>query len=146
MNEQKQYCTFYLGNLFFGVDVLKVQEVILFQDMTHVPLSSPSVSGLINLRGETVTAIDLRQRLELPSVELPEPPKNVIISAEGGTVSLLVDEIGDVIEPSEELLEAPPENLSGIAKDLITGVYKLNNNLMLVLDTERTVEFDAAIS
>ncbi|MEM9158309.1 MAG: chemotaxis protein CheW [Verrucomicrobiota bacterium] len=144
MSTATQYCTFYLGDLFFGIDVLQVQEVILYQDMTCVPLSSPVVSGLINLRGETVTAIDLRKRLELPEQDRNEPQKNVIISADGGTISLQVDEIGDVIEPSEELLEGPPETLKGIARDLVTGVYKLENQLMLVLDTEKTVEIDAS--
>ena len=146
MNHAKQFCTFYLGDLFFGVDVLQVQEVILHQDMTQIPLSSPVVSGLINLRGETVTAIDLRRRLKLPDEDIKEPQKNVIISAESGAVSLLVDEIGDVIEPDDELLETPPETLNGIACDLITGVYKLENQLMLVLDNEKVVDFDAAIS
>ena len=146
MNHATQYCTFYLGDLFFGIDVLQVQEVILHQDMTRVPLSSPVVSGLINLRGETVTAIDLRRRLELPIEQTTEPQKNVIISSESGAVSLLVDEIGDVIEPGDELLEDPPETLNGIASDLITGVYKLENHLMLVLDNEKVVDFDAAIS
>ena len=146
MTHAIQFCTFYLGDLFFGIDVLQVQEIILHQDMTRVPLSSPVVSGLINLRGETVTAINLRRRLELPNRDSTEPQKNIIISAETGAVSLLVDEIGDVIEPDDELLEAPPETLNGIACDLITGIYKLENQLMLVLDNEKVVDFDAAIS
>ena len=146
MNQAKQFCTLFLGDLFFGIDVTQVQEVILHQDMTRIPLSSPVVSGLINLRGETVTAIDLRRRLGLPEDNRKERRKNVIISSDSGAVSLLVDEIGDVIEPGDELLEAPPETLNGIACDLITGIYKLENQLMLVLDNEKIVNFDAAIS
>ena len=66
MSESKQFCTFFVNGLFFGVEVLKVQEVIRFQDMTRVPLASATIQGLINLRGQIVTAIDLRHRLELP--------------------------------------------------------------------------------
>ena len=66
MAEERQYCTFFVNGQYFGVDVLKVQEIIRFQEMTRVPLAPPVVRGLINLRGQTVTAIDLRRRLELP--------------------------------------------------------------------------------
>lgn len=102
------------------------------------------MSGLINLRGETVTAIDLRKRLELPDCQSKENQKNIIISAEGGTVSLQVDEIGDVITPDPSSYEAPPETLKGIARKLVTGVYKLENNIMLILDIEKTVDIDAS--
>jgi purine-binding chemotaxis protein CheW len=135
----KQFCTFYLNGLYFGVAVLRVQEVLRYQPMTMVPLSPPTVRGLINLRGQIVTALDLRERLELPARVTAEPPMNVVIRSDDGAVSLLVDEIGDVVEISDDVFEQPPETIRGVARDLIKGVYKLKSQLLLVLDTERTI-------
>ena len=141
---QKQFCTFYLDKYFFGISVLDVQEIIRFQDMTSVPLSPPVVEGLINLRGQIVTAIDMRRRLELPERDPGSEPTNIIIQADDdSTASLLVDEIGDVIEVSEDLFERPPETLKGTARELIEGVYKLEGRLLLVLDTVKTLDISA---
>ncbi|HAM73343.1 MAG TPA: chemotaxis protein CheW [Verrucomicrobiales bacterium] len=144
MPPSKQFCTFYLNGLYFGVEVLKVQEVIRYQEMTPVPLASRTIRGLINLRGQIVTAIDLRRRLELPARGPEELPMNVVVRSEDGAVSLLVDEIGDVVEIEAEIHERPPETLRGVARELITGVYKLKERLLLILDTERTVSLPTA--
>jgi purine-binding chemotaxis protein CheW len=135
----KQYCTFFLNGLFFGVEVLNVQEVLRYQQMTRVPLAPPTVQGLINLRGQIVTAIDLRHRLELPARAGDVLPMNVVVRSEDGAISLLVDEIGDVVEIDDDVFESPPETLRGVARELIKGVYKLKERLLLILDTERTV-------
>ena len=140
MSSAKQYCTFYLDGLFFGVEVQTVQEVIRYQEMTRVPLASRVVSGLINLRGQIVTAIDLRRRLGLPDRPADRQPMNVVVRSEEGIVSLLVDEIGDVQEVEDDLFESPPETLRGEARELIRGSYKLDGRLLLVLDTQRAVE------
>ena len=139
MSQSKQYCTFFLNGLFFGVEVLNVQEVLRYQEMTRVPLAPATVQGLINLRGQIVTAIDLRRRLELPARAADKLPMNVVVRSEDGAVSLLVDEIGDVVEIEDDVFESPPETLRGVARDLIKGVYKLKDRLLLVLDTERTI-------
>jgi purine-binding chemotaxis protein CheW len=139
MANTKQFCTFFLNGLYFGVEVLKVQEVIRYQEMTRVPLAPGMIRGLINLRGQIVTAVDLRLRLELPPRESSELPMNVVVRSEDGAVSLLVDEIGDVVEIEEDIFEAPPETLKGVARDLIQGVYKLKERLLLVLNTEKTI-------
>lgn len=146
MSESKQFCTFFVNGLFFGVEVLKVQEVIRFQDMTRVPLTTANIQGLINLRGQIVTAIDLRHRLELPPRASGELPMNVVIRSDDGAVSLLVDEIGDVVEINDDVHERPPETLRGVARELILGVYKLKDRLLLILDTERTVNLSAALA
>jgi purine-binding chemotaxis protein CheW len=142
----KQYCTFFVNGQFFGVEVLNVQEILRYQQMTCVPLAPPTVQGLINLRGQIVTAIDLRRRLDLPARPDHELPMNVVVRSEDGAISLLVDEIGDVVELSDEGFEHPPETLRGVARDLIKGVYKLKGRLLLVLDTERTVNLSGGAS
>lgn len=142
VTETTQLCTFYLDDLYLGVDVMKVQEVIRYQEMTRVPLAPPAVRGLINLRGQIVMAIDLRQRLGLQPASGDGPPMNVVVREGDGAVSLLVDEIGDVLEPSEDAFEEPPENLRASADGLIRGVYKLEDRLLLVLDAGRATRFD----
>lgn len=139
MTDSKQFCTFFLNGLFFGVEVLRVQEVIRYQEMTRVPLAPRMIEGLINLRGQIVTAIDLRRRLDLPARAEGDLPMNVVVRSEDGAVSLLVDEIGDVVEIRDDVFERPPETLSGAARELIQGVYKLKERLLLILDTESTV-------
>lgn len=139
MKACKQYSTFLLDGLLLGVDVREVQEVIRLQEMTRVPLAPPMIRGLINLRGQIVTAIDVRRRFEMPPLPAGQFPMNVVVRSDDGAVSLLVDEIGDVLEIQDEDFEPPPVTLKGPARELISGVYKLKDRLLLVLDTERAV-------
>jgi len=131
----EQFCTFLLDGHLFGVPVPAVQEVIRFQPMTPVPLAPPAVEGLINLRGQIVLAIDLRRRLGLPARADGVLPINVVIRTSEGAVSLLGDEIGEVIEVSESSFEAPPDTLRGAVRSMILGVHKLEGNLLHALDT-----------
>lgn len=137
MADERQFCTFHLAEYYFGVDVTNVHEVLLHQPMTRVPLAHPVVRGLINLRGKIVTALDLRRRLGLPDRPADQPPMNVVIDAGDGPVSLLVDEIGDILTVSGSAFERPPDTVSGPAHELVRGVYKLEGRLLLVLDTAR---------
>src|SRR5260221_7936462 len=105
--------------------------------MTRVPLAPPVVRGLINLRGQIVTAIDLRRRLEFPERPSGEAPVNVVVQTTDGAVSLLVDEIGDVLEVSDAAFERSPDTLQGEARKFIRGAYKLDDRLLLLLDTEK---------
>lgn len=132
----RQLCTFTLGDLSFGVDVKNVQEVIRYQAMTGVPLAPPTIRGLINLRGQIVTAIDMRARLGLPERQ-EALPMNVVVRSADGVVSLLVDEIGDVLRVEEGTFERPPETMSGTFRELVQGVYKLERQLLLLLDVEK---------
>jgi purine-binding chemotaxis protein CheW len=137
MANTSQFCTFYLDKLLFGVDLKGVQEVIRSLEMTTLPLAPKVVSGLINLRGQIVTAVDLRRRLELEAAPAGSHVMNVVVRSEDGAVSLLVDEIGDVVEVEESSFEAPPETLRGSVRTMILGVHKLNDRLLHVLDIEK---------
>lgn len=137
MGRTRQLCTFYLHDLYLGVDVTRVQEVIRYQEMTPVPLAPPEVRGLINLRGQIVTALELRTRLELPPREASRQPMNVVIRTGDATISLLVDEIGDVVEVSDNVFERVPDTLSPTMRTLCRGIYKLQPKLLLLLDPER---------
>ncbi len=144
MSEPRQFCTMHLGEHLFGVAVMRIQEVISYQEMTVVPLAPRVIGGLINLRGQIVTAIDLRARLGMPPQEKGALPMNVVVQAPGGAVSLLVDQIGDVVDVDEEIFENPPETLTGVARELIRGVYKFEESLLLELDIDKTIEIVAA--
>ncbi len=135
-----QYSTFYVGDLFFGVEVVKVQEVLRYQEMTRVPLAPDVVQGLINLRGQIVTALDMRRRLALEARSPESTPMNLVLRSDEGAVSLLVDEIGDVLEVESGSYERVPETLPAEQKQLIAGVCKLDGRLLLVLDTERAMQ------
>ena len=140
MARTQQFCTFYLDKLLFGVDLEKVQEVIRYLEITEIPLAPRVVSGLMNLRGQIATGIDLRRRLELADRPDGSAPMNVVIRNADGAVSLLVDEIGDVVEVTEESFERPPETLQGKVREVILGVHKLEKQLMHVLNTEKACE------
>ena len=136
----RQFATFFVADLFFGVDVLHVQEVLRFQQMTGVPQAPEVVEGLINLRGQIVIAIDMRRRLGLPPRPGDQTPMNMVVRTDDGAVSLLVDEIGDVLDVDSAAFARPPENLDPAAREIIRGVYRLKDRLLLVLDADRTVD------
>jgi purine-binding chemotaxis protein CheW len=137
MGATRQLCTFLIDGMLFGVDVMNVQEVIRYQEMTVVPLASATVRGLINLRGQIVTAIEMRARLGLPARRTDALPMNVVTSTADGVVSLLVDEIGDVLEVDERTYERAPETMGAAFRELVPGVFKLDGKLLLLLDAER---------
>ena len=134
--DKKQFCTFRLDEMLLGIDVLNVQEIILPQEITDIPMAPYAIRGLINLRGQVVTAIDLRKWLGFPPLPSEEDTMNVVIQTEEDTVSFLVDSIGDVLEPEEEAFELPPATLDDKIKELLLGVYKLEQDFLLVLDTD----------
>ncbi len=136
-----QVCTFNVEETLLAVEVCHVQEVLQEQPMTSVPLAPETVRGLINLRGQIVTAIDMRTRLGLGDGEEQRGElMNIVLQSTGHRVSILVDDIGDVLELEEELLELPPETLEPQLRAVVRAVYRKNQALMLVLDAERLLQ------
>jgi purine-binding chemotaxis protein CheW len=132
-----RYCTFYLENYFFGIELLDVQEVLQQLELTAIPLAPHAVRGLMNLRGQIVMAVDLRRQLGLPERPANRPAMNVIVRSGEDVVGLIVDKIGDVVEATDDSFEPPPETVRGAVRPAISGVHKLEKQLMHVLDTER---------
>jgi purine-binding chemotaxis protein CheW len=124
----------------FGVELEKVQEVIRYLEITEIPLAHRVISGLMNLRGQIITGVDLRRLLEMADRAEGTHPMNVVMRSADGAVSLLVDEIGDVVEVTDESFERPPETLQGKVREVILGVHKLEKQLMHVLNTEKACE------
>ncbi|HJQ06417.1 MAG TPA: chemotaxis protein CheW [Nocardioides sp.] len=136
----EQYCTFWVEGLFFGVSVAEVQEVLRTQPMTPVPRAAEAVTGLINLRGQIVTAVDLRVRLGLPPRDPDTLPMNVIVRSRGEVVSILVDDIGDVIDTAGIEPEPVPSNMPFQLQEVVSGVRPLADTILLVLDADRAVD------
>ena len=139
MKTEQQYCTFYLDRFYFGIEVERVQEIIRYQEITPVALAPRVVRGLINLRGQIVTAVDLRRLLELPERDPDQVPMNIVVRTADGAFSLLADRIGDVLELDDSNFEPPPDNLEGMAKELIERAYKLDKTLLLTLSIDKVI-------
>jgi purine-binding chemotaxis protein CheW len=134
-----QLATFRLDGDLYGVEVEHVQEVLRSQQLTRVPLAPSAVAGLINLRGQVVTAIELRERLGRPPRPEGTDAVVIVVRLHGEAVSLLVDSIADVVDVDAADFESPPDTLEGSARDLIRGAYKLDGKLLLALDVQKVV-------
>ena len=140
MPNSQQFCTFVLHGMLFGTPVTRVQEVILQRPMTPVPLAPHVVRGLINLRGQIVMVLDLRRQLGFPDFAAGQSPVHLVVHTCNGPVSLLVDDIGNVLELDKEILQRPPETLRGFSREVLRGVYQLPEGLLLELDIDRVVD------
>lgn len=135
--------TFWADGLLFGVDVTVVQEVLTAQAVTPVPLAPAGVLGLLNLRGQLVTAVDARQRLGLPVRTEDDDTVHFVIRTEDDVVSLVVDRAGDVVEVGEATSEKVPEVVDEPIRALTTCAHKLDHALLLMLDAGRAVSVTA---
>lgn len=133
-----QYVTFTLGGTLYGIDVLRVQEALRSHTRTRVPLAPTDVAGLVNLRGQVVLTVDMRTRMGVGAGRDDEPMM-VVVQVDGEPISLLVDEIGDVVEVGPESFESPPDTLDPALRSLIRGAHKLDGRLLLVLDVDEAV-------
>jgi purine-binding chemotaxis protein CheW len=140
-SEMLQFATFLLDTQLYGIEVLRVQEVFKNQSKSNIPLAPSYVNGLINLRGQIVTLLDLRTRLGLPPKENSEKlPMNVVVNSNEGPVSLMVDEIGDVLDVTRDAFEPPPVTMHGKMSSYVHSVCKLEGDLLIVLDVDRLLE------
>jgi purine-binding chemotaxis protein CheW len=138
----QQYATFQVGDMFMGIELSRVQELMRYQEMASVPLAPAAVEGLINLRGQIVTALDMRRIFSLPPMDDAQP-MNIVIRSEGGAVSLLVDEICDVLDVPQDSWTQLPANLPVTQRAFLKGVYQLDSSLLMVVDTERVISVGA---
>ena len=131
--------TFTLDGHLYGVDVDAVQEVLRGQTRTRIPLAPGTLAGLINLRGQVLSAIELRVQLGLSDRDPETEPMLVVIRVDGEPVALLVDTIGSVVDVDSDQFEPPPDTLAGASREMLLGAYKLEDQLLLALDVDRAV-------
>ncbi len=141
MSENKivELATFYVGNALCGMDILKVQEINKIMQMTKVPQAPEYVLGILNLRGQIVTIIDLGKKLGLGETDISQDTRNIIVNSSGGHVGLLVRQISDVVAADMEKKERPPANMGGIQGEFFTGVFKTDNELIGILDVDKVL-------
>ena len=143
MNHRESYCTFEIDDFLFGIEVQKVQEVIRCYETTRVPLAPPIVSGIMNLRGQIVTTLNLGHTLGLSQDDPSNRKMIVVVRSTEGPVSLMVDQIGDVVETAPAQRETIPGNLRSDQRELMKGAYKLDGRLLLVLNIDRIISVAA---
>jgi purine-binding chemotaxis protein CheW len=139
MSVEKQYCTFFVDGLLFGVEVLNVQEIMSEFSVGKVPLAPKTVAGLVNHRGQIVTAIDMRSRLDLAAAT-GDFSRMLVVRCKDETFGLLVDKIGDVLSVNEQDFEPAPENVNEDVRELVEGAYKFPDRLLLPLHLDKIAE------
>jgi purine-binding chemotaxis protein CheW len=131
-----QIVSFNLADEEYGLDIMKVQEIILIGEITQMPQAPPYVRGLINLRGHVIPIIDLRQRFGLPETGKNESQRIIVVNVSQRTIGIVVDEVDQVLRVKAEDMEPPPTSIKGIKHDFISGLAKLENKLVILLDVE----------
>ena len=134
--------TFFIGDALCGMDILKVQEINKLMEMTKVPQAPDYVTGILNLRGQIVTIVDLGKNLGLGETDLGDDPRNIIVNAPGEHIGLLVRRISDVVMANPDRIEPAPANMSGIQGTFFTGVYKTEDKLIGILNVEEVLKID----
>ncbi|HSQ83820.1 MAG TPA: chemotaxis protein CheW [Desulfobacterales bacterium] len=135
-----ELASFFVGDALCGMDILKVQEINKLIEMTRVPQAPEYVLGILNLRGEIVTIIDLGKKLGLKSTEISDKTRNIIVNSKGEHIGLMVEKISDVVQAKFEKIEAPPANIGGVQGKYFTGVLKTKDRLIGILDVGKVLE------
>ena len=135
-----ELASFYVGEALCGMDILKVQEINKLIEMTRVPQAPEYVLGILNLRGEIITIVDLGKKLGLKSTEMSHKTRNIIVNSNGEHIGLMVEQISDVIQAEWEKVEAPPANIGGVQGRYFIGVFKTEDRLIGILDVEKVLE------
>ena len=142
--ENDQFVTITIADQLFGIPVLTVHDVLVAQKITPIPLAPPEVAGALNLRGRIVTAIDVRRALGLMPREGDDPGMYVVVEHGEELYNLIVDTVGEVMDLPSDAYERPPTTLEVRWRDVTMGIYRLEGQLLLVLDVEPLLDFDKA--
>ena len=137
--------TFLVGDALCGMDILSIQEINKIIDMTTVPQAPSYVLGILNLRGQIITSIDLGKKLGLGETDITKDPRNIIVNSKGEHIGLMVRKISDVIQANKDKFEPPPSNMGGIQGEFFTGVYKTENKLIGILDVEKVLRMEEVV-
>ena len=146
IRQNSEFVTVTVAKQLFGIPVLTVQDILGPQRITRIPLAPPEVAGALNLRGRIVTAIDVRSRLRLPARSTGDEGMAVVVEHEQELYSLLVDSVGDVLSLPEAKFEKNPSTLDALWREISLGIYRLKNELLMVLDVDRLLSIDRAIA
>lgn len=144
--KSSQIVTFKLGTEEYGVNIMKVQEIILLGDITRVPEVPEFIEGVINLRGNVIPIVDLRRRLRLPTAERGEETRIIVVNTVAKTIGVVVDAVNEVLRIANSEIEAPPATISGLGKEYLKGLVKLERRLLILLDIDRILDLQGTAS
>ncbi len=144
--ESNDFVTVRLDGQLLGVPVLAVHDVLSAQKITPIPLAPCSIAGVLNLRGRIVTAVDLRERLGLPRREEGAKSMSVVVENNGEPYSLLIDDVGEVLSLPVENLERNPVTLEARWQEVSSGIYRLDSELLVVVDVDRLLDFGTSMA
>lgn len=128
-----QFVVFQLGKSEFGIDIMNVNEIIIYEESTSVPNAPDFIEGVLNYRGNVIPIINLRQRLKLGECEITKDTRIIVVNVEDREVGFIVDEASQTISVSEDQIDAAPQFTGGIDKKFITGVGKLDEKRLLII-------------
>ena len=134
-----QVATFYVENLLLALDIDLVQEINRHLEITEVPHAPPAVRGVINLRGDVVTVVDMRTILGLQRSDITAECRNVVIHSGGELIGLMVDRIADILSIPPSEIDAPPANIDGVESRFFRGVHTMDNSIAVILDVEEAL-------
>jgi purine-binding chemotaxis protein CheW len=138
------FVTFTIAGQLFGVPVLEVQDVLRPQAVTRIPMAPPEILGSLNLRGRIVTVVDTRHRLGLPKAEGNDQPMSIVVPHGDDLFSLAVDKVGEVLSPNPQSFEPNPPTLDPAWREVATGIYRLKDELLVVIDVARLLRLGGA--
>lgn len=143
-SEQLEYVTFRLAEQWFGIPVMVVQEVLVAMRIARVPMSPEAIAGFLNLRGQIVTAVDLRTTLRLPNRDVGAEVMNVVVRHESELFAFMVDEVGDVVSVPNDTVAPTPATLDARWRTVCTGIVRRDRGLLLVLSVHEVLRLDYA--
>lgn len=138
--DASDYLTVMIADQRFGIPVLQIQDVLRKQAVTHVPLAPPEVAGLLNLRGRIVTAINVRKRLGIDPAEDNDREMSVVVEYGNELFSLIIDSVGDVLTLKNNQIEKNPSTLDPTWRDVSTGIFQLDSQLLVIMDVSKLLE------
>lgn len=140
-----EFVTVTISNHLFGLPISRVQDVFVPERLTRVPLAPPDVAGILNLRGRVMTVIEMRSRLDLGTRQPGQPVMAIGIEFKGESYGLLVDSVGEVMQLQSGARETNPTNLDPRLARVASGIYRLEGQLMVVLDVDRVLDINNVV-
>jgi len=140
----QQLVSFRLAQEEYGIEITKVQEIILMGEITRVPQTPKFIKGLINLRSTVIPIVDLRTRFALPDQEASDETRIMVVNVIGKTIGIIVDAVSEVLRVSPNQISPPPPTVAGLGKEYLTGLVKLESRLLIMLDIDKILGEEGA--
>jgi purine-binding chemotaxis protein CheW len=138
-----QLVSFRLASEEYGIEITKVQEIILMGEITRVPQTPEYIMGLINLRSTVIPIVDLRLRFALKQEQLTDETRIMVVNVAGKTIGIIVDAVSEVLRISQEQISPPPPTVAGLGREYLTGLVKLDKRLLILLDIDKILGEEA---